>query len=323
MESTSENPTNNITLAQILNALNQIQHENNLLQETVAQLQASQQPVPQPANNIRPRPKISLPEKFDGTRHRFRGFINQVRLVIQLHPDVYATEINQVGLIGTLLTGTALAWFAPLVEQSSPLLQDFDAFVSELEATFGESDKANVSANKIRTLRQGSRPASTYASEFRQLSSDLAWNEPALISQFRSGLRDDVKDLMLTMSDPITLSEAVAQAIRCDNRLFERRQEKKLFSSATPASPITAPFQKFPAPKPVFQQPSDVPVPMIIDGEQPRGPLTDTERLRRRTHKLCLYCGKPDHMVRACPIKPKVQIAQVQTGSENSETQLQ
>ena len=33
-------------------------------------------------------PKISLPAKFDGSRAHFRGFINQVRLVIQMHSTV-------------------------------------------------------------------------------------------------------------------------------------------------------------------------------------------------------------------------------------------
>jgi hypothetical protein len=32
----------------------------------------------------------------------------------------------------------------------------------------------------------------------------------------------DVKDLLLTMLNPTTLSQAIAQAMHCDNRLFER-----------------------------------------------------------------------------------------------------
>ena len=36
-------------------------------------------------------PKISLPAKFDGSRAHFRGFLNQVRLVIQMHPTRYPT----------------------------------------------------------------------------------------------------------------------------------------------------------------------------------------------------------------------------------------
>jgi hypothetical protein len=52
-----------------------------------------------------------------------------------------------------------------------------------------------------------------------------------LIDQFRFGLRDDVQDLLLTLADPSSFSEAITQAIRCDNRLFKHRQEKKVTSN--------------------------------------------------------------------------------------------
>jgi len=129
----------------------------------------------------------------------------------------------RVGFVGTLLTGTAVAWFAPILETSSPLLQDFNAFMAEFEAVFGDSDKARTSANKLRHLQQGTRSAIVYASEFRQLAYDVNWGEVALINQFRCGHRDDVQDLLLTLADPSSFSEAITQAIRCDNRLFERR----------------------------------------------------------------------------------------------------
>ena len=74
-------------------------------------------------------PKISLPTKFDGTRSQFRGFLNQVQLVIKLHPSRYPTDVARVGLVGTLLTGTMLAWFAPVLERHLPLLEDFEVFI--------------------------------------------------------------------------------------------------------------------------------------------------------------------------------------------------
>ncbi|RKO89044.1 hypothetical protein BDK51DRAFT_40102 [Blyttiomyces helicus] len=64
----------------------------------------------------------------------------------------------------------------------------------------------------------GSSPASTCAC-------DVSWGDAALNDQFRFGLRD-VEDLLLTMPDPATLSEAITQAIQCDNRLYKRCQEK-------------------------------------------------------------------------------------------------
>ncbi len=177
-------------------------------------------------------PQINLPEKFDGTCLKFRGFVSQVCLIMQLHPRRYFDDTIRVGFVGTLLTGTAVAWFAPILETSSPLLQDFNAFMAKFEAVFGDSDKARTSANKLRRLQQGTRSAIVYASEFRQLAYDVNWGEAALIDQFRYGLRDDVEDLLLTLANPSSFSEAITQVIRCDNRLFERRQEKKVTSNA-------------------------------------------------------------------------------------------
>jgi hypothetical protein len=104
--------------------------------------------------------------------------------------------------------------------------------MAEFEAVFGDSDKAMTSTNKLRRLQQGTRSAIIYASEFRQLAYDVNWGEAALIDQFRYGLRDDVQDLLLTLADPSSFSEVITQAIRCDNRLFERCQEKKITSNA-------------------------------------------------------------------------------------------
>jgi hypothetical protein len=181
---------------------------------------------------VAPEPKISLPKKFDGTCPKFQGFISHVRLIIQLHPRRYLDDTTHVGFVGTLLTGIATTWFVPILETSSPLLQDFDAFMVKFEAMFGDSDKARTLTNKLRRLQQGTRSAIVYASEFKQLACDINWGEVALIDQFRCGLRDDVQDLLLTLADPSSFSETITQAIRCDNRLFERRQEKKVTSNA-------------------------------------------------------------------------------------------
>jgi hypothetical protein len=98
---------------------------------------------------VTPEPQINLPGKFDGTRLKFRGFVSHVRLIMQLHPRHYFDDTTRVGFVGTLLTGTTAAWFAPILETSSPLLKDFNAFMAEFEAMFGDSDKARTLANKL------------------------------------------------------------------------------------------------------------------------------------------------------------------------------
>jgi hypothetical protein len=96
-------PTNN--LSQIMEALQQLELENGVLRNSLQELQAHpslpsqlNEPNPPPQSPLEPNllstpsstcshilePKVSLPEKFDGTRSHFRGFINQIRLIIRL-----------------------------------------------------------------------------------------------------------------------------------------------------------------------------------------------------------------------------------------------
>jgi hypothetical protein len=49
---------------------------------------------------------------------------------MQLHPHRYFDDTTRVGFVGTLPTGTAAAWFAPILETSSLLLQDFNTFMA-------------------------------------------------------------------------------------------------------------------------------------------------------------------------------------------------
>jgi len=150
-----DNLESNIDLNQILAALQHLQQENVVLRNSVNRLQDQPQP-PAPVlvapTMVAPEPKINLPEKFNGTCPKFQGFVSQVRLIIQLHPCRYPDDTTHIGFIGTLFAGTATTWFAPILETSSPLLQDFDAFMAKFEAVFKDNDKARTSANKLRQL---------------------------------------------------------------------------------------------------------------------------------------------------------------------------
>jgi hypothetical protein len=72
-----------------------------------------------------------------------------MHLVIQLDPHRYPTCLVQVELISTLLSSTTFAWFTPLLEHQSPLLNDFEAFLEKFNATFGDSNKECISNIKI------------------------------------------------------------------------------------------------------------------------------------------------------------------------------
>ncbi len=282
--------------------LQQLQQENANLRNAMEQLQVARAPVHVPASIANPvpqapiKPRVSLPEKFDRDRTKLQDFVNQVRLVFRLQPHRYAIEETQVGLIGSLLTGTALSWFSSLFEKDSPLLANLDQFLEEFGRTFGERDRALIATTKLRTLQQRSRPASAYILEFQQLACDLDWNDTALITMFRWGFRDDIKTLLLNLPKPTILSEAITQAIDCDNRLFEQRQERRLLFGSYRAD-YTAPTRQ-------TSSSTLTPEPMQIDTSRVRK-LTEEEKERRRMEHLCFYCGGKDHNLNNCPLKPQ------------------
>ena len=107
-------------LQQLAQICQQLQRDNQELRERLTSNESASS-----SGRKVSEPKICLPEKFDGTRSKLRGFLNQIRLVIQLHSHRYPTDREQVGLVGSLLSGSALSWFAPLLEKQAPELQDF------------------------------------------------------------------------------------------------------------------------------------------------------------------------------------------------------
>lgn len=236
-------------------------------------------------------PQVSLPSKFDGSRENCRSFLNQVRLIFLLQPKRYPDDRTKVGFCGTLLSGAAAAWFSPLFESNSPLLNDWDSFSEELAKCFGGFDRTMEAANQLHSLRQGAKSASEYASKFRLLSTDLSWGEEALVDTFRRGLRDEVKDLMITLPYPKGLMEAIEFAVRCDNRLMERKAEKR--TSETWMNR--------------FIKQNDGVAPMELDATRKLSPgtkhLSEEEKNRRRRENLCLYCGQKGHFLSNCQIR--------------------
>jgi len=86
-------------------------------------------------------------------------------------------------------------------------------------------------------------------------------------------LLNNVKDLLPTLNDATSLSKAITQAIKCDNGLFLRRQEKKssLFNHLPIVSSSMSPSNN------EFNE-MKLDDPMQIDMTQIKGPLSYKER---------------------------------------------
>ena len=115
------------------------------------------------------------------------------------------TDAKHFPLVGTLLTGDALTWFSPRFEKNDPVLASFEAFIAALRARFDDPNRQRTAASRLQSIRQGRRPASSYATEFLLLLADAGWDEVAAMHIFKAGLNDSVKDLLLSLSEAADL----------------------------------------------------------------------------------------------------------------------
>ena len=277
----------------VTNALNRLHNELQTLRSLI--------PAPHAVSAAK-ETKIRFPTPFDGNRAALRGFLHQLTLIFVINPQIYDSDKVCIALAGSLLTGDALRWFSPLLEAVPSVLdQTWAQFKALLEASFPDVERTASATASIRALRQGNGTVATYSASFSLLRSDLAWNDAALIAQFRSGLSAGIKDLLLHQPTPTTLAEQIAFALKCCNRLAEHRAEMALQPRAAPPRPshhVRPAPPAVPAPAPPAPAASDA---MEVDAASlaaatistpsgPRPPLTQAEKDARRAAGLCLYC---------------------------------
>ncbi|KAE8179309.1 hypothetical protein CF335_g9639, partial [Tilletia laevis] len=176
---------------------------------------------------------------------------------------------------------------------------------AEFERVFlhshGDPDHKRRVTRELLSLTQTNTTAS-YATRFFQLATQLEWNDEALRARFYEGLAEDVKDALAYSEKTIEdVQDLANHAVKLDNRLQERRNRSRPRGSGSNTHGSTT-FSS--SPSHASASASSGPVPMDLDATAPRyQPLTDAEKQRRRDNKLCLYCGKPNHIAFNCPEK--------------------
>jgi hypothetical protein len=224
-----------------LHALNNMQDMLNSLTERLATVEAANVTLTQQLTVLTVpvsapvlpesilEPKIAAPTAFDGTAKDLRSFLVQIELMFHVNASRFTSEESKIFTVASYLTDKALAWMTPILEKPnsfSDILQSWATFKAALKTTFGPVDQASISANAIRALKQGNRRVTAFAADFNLLASDLDFNEPALMHLFRHGLADNIKDMLLNVSEPTSMLEFITVATRADQRLVEHNRDR-------------------------------------------------------------------------------------------------
>lgn len=286
---------------------------------TIRQAQANHPPADNPPA-VAPayvpsfKPKVNVPDKFDGTRKKLTEFLTTLDIYLGLRASDFRTESDKLLFSASYLSGRAFDWIQPqlatyqqnlrsgLTTTTGPFVS-YDAFVQELKSTFGDIDEVATAERDIKHLRQ-TTSASVYSAEFMRITSHLNWNNDSLVAIYYSGLKDTIKDYLMVHGRPSLLQDLITLSVQIDNRLFERQREKRS-NNILNSRPQYVPRTAAPAGDPMdidavsVKRPTN-PSPSSAPGSGQRGPLTDQERQFRRSNNLCLYCGKPGHNVSGC-----------------------
>ena len=104
-----------------------------------------------------------------------------------------------------------------------------------MEEASRSPDENRKAERVLMTLTQ-TGSVSNYAAKFRREAAKLALGDKYPMMRFYHGLKDDVKDILVMEDRPDTLEAYIERAIRIDNALYQRRQEKKERKRMNPRS---------------------------------------------------------------------------------------
>lgn len=242
---------------------------------------------------------MGAPERYAGDPESCNPFLTNCSILFALQPYTFASEEARVAFTINHLTGRARLWGTAEWERRTPACSSFQAFAAELRKVFGVAFRGPDAAGGLLGLRQEGRTVADYAIDFRTQARQSDWNEAALCDAYLLGLRDYIKDELVSHDLPATLDGLIELTSRVDRRIQVRQRERRLGQSERRSSARPQTFSEVAA-APTSHPPRD-PEPMLVNFTR----LTPEERERRRRGNLCLYCGRPGHYVSRCPAKDR------------------
>jgi hypothetical protein len=143
------------------------------------------------ASTVSPPPthRLALPDKFDGNRRFFRGFLQQCNLLFTMNSASYSSDALKVSTMISLLSGDALTWVTPVIEHQHSCLSSYNEITTIFTEIFGDPNHIHAAEQALQSLTQGRNSVAIYGSNFRRLVVDTEWNESARVHNFRLGLQ--------------------------------------------------------------------------------------------------------------------------------------
>ena len=286
-------------LAQVLQALEEARAEIRSQRAAIASLQRASSLTP--AAETSREPKVNKPNDFNGKISEYRTFMSQCLLTFTMQPSQYRTDEQKVFFVISYLGKNCRDLARPILEKEDhPHRNNFPEFKKALDTLYLDRNLKYQARDELSRLKQ-TKSAAAYSVEFQQIIAPLDLNDQAKHIFFYIGLKESIKDALATVGEAEKFHPLVDQVIAIDQRQHQRRMEEKKSSSVKPHESTSKPSGKKPAaqahvPKQSSSHSSH------SSHSQPRGPVSEEEKARRRENNLCYRCASPDHKAHVCPL---------------------
>ncbi|KAK3536465.1 hypothetical protein QTP86_013153 [Hemibagrus guttatus] len=234
-------------------------------------------------------PRLALPEKFDGSADRCRGFLRQCEVFFSHQPGMYREEGTKCAFLLSLMTDRALEWASAIWDADPQVKLSFAYFAGMIREVFEYPAGGKDISLQLMELRQGSETAADYAIRFCTLAAQSGWNDAALWAVFRAGLNPGLQAELACHTEATSLSQFVATSIRLDNLRRQHRTGTQASASARPRVRTDYPECREEAPEPMQLGRSR----LAAQGHRPHGQM-----------RLCYNCGASGHLSSRCPERP-------------------
>ena len=168
---------------------------------------------PAPAPHLPKEGDVKAPTTFSGDDPtKLREFLFKCGLIFETKHRTYATEKSRVLYAIQHLDGVAKHHFRRYIETGSTdaKVNQWGAFVRELEEVFGNTDRIGRASDKILSLKmKETSRVHRFTVAFKEAADELSWTDDVLHHLYYNGLPNRIKDLWAKSDPPAGFNDLI------------------------------------------------------------------------------------------------------------------
>jgi hypothetical protein len=164
--------------------------------------------------------ELPHPPKYSGDRKRLPNFISKVHSKLAGENGRFSDDQHKLHYVYGYIKGNAQNQIQPYVQTDKISLDDVEALIKVLEATFGDPDEVGTASGELDCLTQGNREFSKYYAEFQRLMAIEDYDSKAKKAALKRGLSKELQASLIYQTDkPEDFDKFVELCMKLDYRI--------------------------------------------------------------------------------------------------------